>query len=238
MSHQSIDLATVELCGPASNGRLAAILASEAAGPRYILLLSHGARALPGAVAALREALDNRPAAGGAGGLVLDERGRFVASHAAFPSLGHELLAATGIARRLYGPWFPSRSLADSAEACAADWVSGACLLVRREALAAVGLFDPQLSEADALIDWCFRLRRAAWELLYVPSAVVVWDAARVPTAHGQLAERYRSRVRLLRRLHGPAAASALKVALAALAALGRLQPLSPRQLRLALKDA
>lgn len=238
MDQTSTELSVVSPCGAAANSALKALLAGRRSGPPLILLLGHGARPLPGAIAALRQALAERPAAGAAGGLILDERGSFRASHAAFPSLGHELLAASGLGRSLYGPWYPSRSLAQSTETCAADWMSGACLLVRREALASTGLFDPQLSDADAMIDWCFRLRRAAWELCYVPGAVVICDARDAAADHAQIASRYRSRVRLLRRLRGPAAAAALKLALSALAALGRTPPLSSQQLRAALRDA
>lgn len=238
MSHSSSELSIITPCGPGANRALEAALAAGRAGPRYVLLLGREVRTLPGAVAALRQAIEGRPAAGAAGGLILDERGSFRSSHAAFPSLGHELLAASGLGRRLYGPWFPSRSLAESAEVCPSDWVSSACLLIRREALASVGLFDAELSDADALIDWCFRLRRAAWELLYVPGAVVIWEAPEATLDQAQLVGRYRSRIRLLRKLRGPAAAGALKLALAALAAAGRLRPLSSSQLRAALRDA
>lgn len=238
MDQSSNDLSVVSPCGSPANHALGSLLAAGRGGPAYVLLLGHGARTLPGAIAALRETLAVRPAAGAAGALILDERGSFRASYAAFPSLGHELLAASGLGRSLFGPWYPSRSLAESAEVCATDWVSAACLLVRREALADAGLFDAQLCDADAMIDWCFRLRRAAWELLYVPGAVVVCNAREVAGDETQIAARYRSRVRLLRRLRGPAAAAALKVALAALAALGRTPPLSPQQLRAALRGA
>lgn len=238
MEHSSSELSVVSPCGSPANHALSSLIAAGRGAPAYVLLLGHGARALPGAVSALRQALAERPAAGAASGLILDERGSFRASHSAFPSLGHELLAASGLGRSLFGPWYPSRSLAESADVCATDWVSAACVLVRREALADAGLFDTQLSDADAMIDWCFRLRRAAWELLYVPGAVVVCDARDAAGNQAQTAARYRSRVRLLRRLRGPSAAAALKLALAALAAIGRTPPLSARQLHAALRGA
>jgi GT2 family glycosyltransferase len=54
------------------------------------------------------------------------------------------------------------------------DWISGACMLARREALAAVGGFDERyfLYWEDA--DLCRRLRAAGWTARYVPHAVVV----------------------------------------------------------------
>src|SRR5439155_21623212 len=47
--------------------------------------------------------------------------------------------------------------------------VSGACLLVRREVFQEVGGFDSTLSEAFADIDFCLKIRRAGYLILYTP---------------------------------------------------------------------
>ena len=56
------------------------------------------------------------------------------------------------------------------------DWVSGACLLVRREAFDAVGGFDPRYFMYVEDLDLCWRLGRAGWAVRFVPSAQVVHE--------------------------------------------------------------
>lgn len=59
------------------------------------------------------------------------------------------------------------------------DWVSGACMLARREALGSVGGFDEGyfLYWEDA--DLCRRLRRSGWHVRYMPGAVAIHEVGR-----------------------------------------------------------
>jgi GT2 family glycosyltransferase len=52
-------------------------------------------------------------------------------------------------------------------------WFSGACVLVRRSAFAAVGGFDPAYFLYCEDVDLSWRLRAAGWRLRYVPRAVI-----------------------------------------------------------------
>jgi GT2 family glycosyltransferase len=54
------------------------------------------------------------------------------------------------------------------------DWVSGACLLVRREATEAVGLFDEGYFMFSEETDWCYRFRSAGWKTVFHPEAECV----------------------------------------------------------------
>jgi N-acetylglucosaminyl-diphospho-decaprenol L-rhamnosyltransferase len=49
------------------------------------------------------------------------------------------------------------------------DWISGACLLVRRSALEQVGGLDERIFMYFEDNDLCLRLRRAGWQVVYNP---------------------------------------------------------------------
>jgi GT2 family glycosyltransferase len=53
------------------------------------------------------------------------------------------------------------------------DWVSGACLLLRREALGS-RIFDESFFMYGEDTDLCLRLKRSGWRVVYSPSATVV----------------------------------------------------------------
>ena len=54
------------------------------------------------------------------------------------------------------------------------DWVSGACMVVRREAMQAVGGFDKRFFLYWEDTDFCMRIRDAGWKVIYYPRAKVI----------------------------------------------------------------
>jgi hypothetical protein len=85
--------------------------------------------------------------------------------------------------RSLAAKWFPNHPLvrrylmpefADSKDPFPVDWNSSAALMVRREMVEAVGAMDPRYFVYWVDADWCFRMRKAGWEVYCVPAAKVV----------------------------------------------------------------
>jgi len=62
----------------------------------------------------------------------------------------------------------------DHASARDVDWLSGACLVARRAAIAKVGGMDERFFMFNEDVDWCRRMKLAGWRVRYVPEAVAV----------------------------------------------------------------
>jgi O-antigen biosynthesis protein len=56
--------------------------------------------------------------------------------------------------------------------------VSGACMLTRRDIFQQIGGFDETLSGALAGVDFCLKIRRAGYLIVYTPLAKLCWDAS------------------------------------------------------------
>lgn len=54
------------------------------------------------------------------------------------------------------------------------DWVLGACMMVRREAIERVGRMDERFFLYFEDIDWCYRMKQQGWNVYYVPDSVMI----------------------------------------------------------------
>jgi N-acetylglucosaminyl-diphospho-decaprenol L-rhamnosyltransferase len=90
----------------------------------------------------------------------------------------------------------------DHAETRDVDWVMGAALLVRREAIDAVGPPDSAFFLFSEETDWCYRFQQAGWTSVFHPGAEVVHISG---AAHGgrMFKENVRSHLRFFTKHHG-----------------------------------
>jgi GT2 family glycosyltransferase len=140
----------------------------------YVLFLNSDTRVPAGAIDTLYERLAARQAVA-AGPRLVDAAGRPEVS------FGSMLTPATEFAQRIrvrlaarggaLGRSFLERRLARER---LVDWVSGACLLVRRESAAAVGGFDERYFLYEEDVDLCAALRAGGGAIVFTPAATVV----------------------------------------------------------------
>ncbi len=146
-----------------------------------VLIMNPDCRLVAGAVAALRAELEQHDGCAVVGPRILNPDGTVQGSARGDPDMLTGLFGRTALLRRLL-PWMPSARrnvVSDSAirggqRRVSVDWLSGACLLARRDALEVVKGFDERyfLYWEDA--DLCRRLRNAGYHVRYVPGATAI----------------------------------------------------------------
>jgi hypothetical protein len=151
-------------------------LAIEAAEGQSIVLLNSDAFFHPGALARALAHMDADPTAGIGGARLVSRDGDWQPSARAFPSIARDTFVLTGLATRfprsrVFGS--PDRTWADPAEPASVDWVTGAFMILRREALEKAGLFDPAFFLYCEEVDLCRRVKAAGFRVLYWPDVIV-----------------------------------------------------------------
>jgi N-acetylglucosaminyl-diphospho-decaprenol L-rhamnosyltransferase len=155
-------------------GSAANVGAASEPATQWILVCNPDVRFGTDAVDAMLAAAERWPRGGSFGPAIFDPEGRLYPSARRVPRLG------VGSAHAVLGlvwpdnPWTRHYTQRDSAaHEHAVGWLSGACLLVRREAWEAVGGFDPGYFMYFEDVDLGDRLGRLGWANVYVPSARV-----------------------------------------------------------------
>jgi GT2 family glycosyltransferase len=151
-------------------------LALEQARGRYLVLLNSDAFLRPGALASALKHMDASPATGFGGGRLVGRDGSWQPSGRRFHSVWRDALILTGLSARfprsrIFGA--PDRTWANQDIAADVDWVPGAFFIMRREALAKIGLFDPRFFLYYEEVDLCRRVKAAGFRVSYWPDVVV-----------------------------------------------------------------
>jgi GT2 family glycosyltransferase len=164
--------------------------AIEAAQGRYLVLLNSDAFFYSGALARAIAHMESDASAGAGGARLVGRDGSWQPAARMFPSIRRDAFVLTGLASRFPRSRFFSaaeRTWADPAEAAEVDWVTGAFMILRREALVASGLFDPAFFLYCEEVDLCRRVKAAGFRVVYWPDIVVVHlhgESSRQVNAH------------------------------------------------------
>jgi hypothetical protein len=179
---------------------------------RYLMLLNSDTLAQPGALGALVRFMDAHPDAGACGPMLLNEDGSLQPSGRPLPSVWRLFVDMTKLYRLWQRDVFAQRGR-DYTQVARVGEVSGAALLVRREAYERVGGLDEKLFAYYEDVDLCKRIGDAGYAIYYVPDAKVthLWKrssrAAPEQTYRaGQIGARY-----YFRKHHGRLAQAAVQ---------------------------
>jgi GT2 family glycosyltransferase len=182
----------------AGNNRGAAL-----ASGRWLLLLNSDAYVRPGAIDELVRFAEARPEIGVAGPRLLWPDGRLQRSCRRFPTLFRlateylylrKLMPRSRILNGFYYGEFAHD------EPWRVDWLTGACLLVRRDLFERLGGFDEAFFLYSEEVDLLYRARGLGAETWYDPAAEVVheWGGTAGRASALTLREQARSHVRYL----------------------------------------
>jgi N-acetylglucosaminyl-diphospho-decaprenol L-rhamnosyltransferase len=142
--------------------------------PQYVLLLNADTLVRADALKVLVDFMDRHPKAGIAGSRLEDPDGTPQRSAFRFhsPLSEFESNLKLGVVSRLLKHWIVAP--AAPANTSEAEWVSGACMMIRREVFRDIGLLDEGYYTYYDDIDFCFNAHKAGWSTWYVPASRVV----------------------------------------------------------------
>jgi hypothetical protein len=145
----------------------------------YILILNPDARINNGFLRSILNFILENPGVGIVGPRIFEENGMIQGSARAFPTPLTALFGRSSALTRM----FPGNRLTlknilikkiENADFLDVDWVSGACMLVRRRAAEEVGMMDERFFLYWEDADWCKRMFEKGWRVVYYPRASIV----------------------------------------------------------------
>jgi len=188
---------------------------------RYILLLNPDTEVVGQALSILLDYMDSHPDVGVVGPQLRYGDGRLQSSRRRFPTRLTGFLEST-----LLQQWFPHNRwltryyvLDQPDEATVeVDWLVGAALLVRRQALEQAGPLDEGYFMYSEEMEWCRRIKSHGWRVVYLPAATIIHHEGR--SSEQVVAARHihfqTSKLRYYRQVYGPVYAAALRAFLLA----------------------
>lgn len=141
--------------------------------PDFIHLLNPDTEAIEGAVYALVEEFQRHPRCGAAGSQLLTPDGQRAASAFRFPSAGREFTGGAQSEKlgRVFGI---EAAVVESEDSRNVDWVTGASVMFRAEALRETGLFDDGFFLYFEEVELMHRLHARGWSVRHVPQSRVI----------------------------------------------------------------
>ncbi|MBW2707728.1 MAG: glycosyltransferase [Deltaproteobacteria bacterium] len=144
-----------------------------------VLILNPDTLVQPGLLSDTMGYMAEHPDVGVLGPMIFDGDGAIQGSARAFPNLLTALFGRKSILSKI----FPSNPItreniltarSDGMTPMEVDWVSGACMFVKREAFNHVGPLDDKFFMYWEDADWCRRMWQKGWKVVYFPRSSVM----------------------------------------------------------------
>jgi GT2 family glycosyltransferase len=150
----------------------------SASSGEYVMLINPDTVVEEGFFESLEKFFGENPRAGVAGPRIVDGEGNLQLSARKELGFVSGLLGRTSLLTRLFPKSPLVRRLFPAAEKLTSstrvDWVSGACMIVRRRAIQEIGPMDERFFMYFEDADLCRRAREAGWSVYYLPQIEVL----------------------------------------------------------------
>jgi len=145
----------------------------------YVVLINPDSVVIDGFFPLIIGYMEKNPDVGIAGPKILDKDGSVQGSARTFPTPLTGLFGRSSMLTRLFpnNPFSRENILTAQSNGetpMEVDWVSGACLVVRRKAIEIVGPLDEQFFMYWEDADWCRRMWENGWKVVYFPKASII----------------------------------------------------------------
>jgi GT2 family glycosyltransferase len=181
---------------------------------QYVLLLNNDTLVNGPSLQKMIHCLDVHPSVAAVGGKLLNPDGSFQGAAAKFSTLFQELLIATRLGE-LFWEGYPSHKNGKGERVV--DWLSSACLLVRKSVFAQVGLLDESYFIYGDETDLQFRLKQAGWKVCYLPQATTIHYGGRSMDRWRRRKMVYRGKLLFYKKNYGALRAFSLRLILGGL---------------------
>jgi len=143
----------------------------------FVLLLNSDVLVKNNSVKQMMDYLENNSMAGIVGPLFYYPNGQHQPSAGKFPSLSREVIRFSMIGKIFFGGtviynnFFAIKFFKQPSEV---DWLSGGCMLVRRQVIKQIGLLDENYFFGIEDFDYCLRAKKVGWKIMFLPSAEII----------------------------------------------------------------
>ena len=136
---------------------------------RYVLLLDDDTVLSKGSLKRMISYMDDNPEVGIASCRTVHPDGEFQKTYGLMPTVKTEFLNAIKVSN-----FWPDSLYDDSPTPKDVDWLNGHFMLVRSDVIAKVGGLDDYYYTYVCEPDWCYRIRKAGWRVVYVPDITII----------------------------------------------------------------
>jgi len=183
---------------------------------RHVLLLNPDTLVTPTSIKLMAGYLDGHPQVGAVGCRQVDEQGRLQWSCGKYPVLHTEFFELALLSKyfpksRIFGKYL--MSYWDHRESREVDWLTGACLMVRKNVAAECQGLDESFFMYGEDVDFCYRIRRRGYGVVYYADACIVhFQGKSSRRVYADMyAQRYRGRLQFFKKHYGRLALHVLR---------------------------